>query len=354
VKARASLAAALAALGLAARAEAHEVGLSRGDYVVEGAVVRAQVIFARKEMIGLVAGLDADHDGALTPAEVDASRGAIDGAIVGRIKVTGDGAACPGALEGAELTEQDGIAVRARFRCATRPRKIEIALSLLDDLTFGHRHLARGVVGPTSLDFVLSQRSPSLSLDVPPGPAEPPPEAPAAAPSPFWAGARRVARGYEAPVFLLGLLAASPRARAMALAAAAFAAAVACGIALSTLGLFAPAARVVAPAAALSLVYLGLDGLVAPEGRARVAAAIPFGLVHGFVAAEALRALDAPRPALAGFVLGAVAVLAAAAALLAPIVLRARQAPWFAARGARVIAASMAALGLVGLALRVG
>jgi hypothetical protein len=358
VRAAAKLAAALAAISaitLAGGAAAHEVGLSRGDYTVDGAVVEAQVIFARRELIGLVAGLDENHDGALTAAEVDGSREAIEGAIVGRIKVTGDGAACPGKLEGASLTEQDGIAVRARYRCSARPRKVEISMAWLEDLPFGHRHLARAVVGPSSLDFVLSQRSPALSVDVPPGPADaaaPEPAGAPATPSPFWAGARRVAQGYEAPVFLLGLLAASSRARAMALAAAAFAAAVALGIALSALGVFAPAARVVAPLAALSLWYLGVDGFVAPEGDGRWRVAIPFGVVQGFAVAEALRAFDAPRPALFGFMVGAIAALAAATALLLPILREARRRPWFTARGARVIAGSIAAIGLVGFALR--
>ena len=183
---------------------------------------------------------------------------------------------------------------------------------------------------------------------MPPAPAEAPPEPP----SPFWAGARRIARGWEAPVFLLGLLAASSRARAMALAAAAFAVAVAGGIALSALGVFAPAARVVAPLSALSLAYLGVDNLVAPDGGRRSRAALPFGLVHGFAAAEALRALGAPRPALGGFVTGALAALAAATLLLLPILLSARRRPWFAGRGARVIAGSVAAAGLVGLVLQ--
>jgi hypothetical protein len=346
VRPRARLAAALVALslGLAGTAGAHAVGLSRGDYTVDGAVVEARVIFARGELIALVAGLDADHDGALTQAEVEGSRDAIEGAVAGRIKVKGDGAACPGTLEGAELIEQDGVAVHARYRCASRPRKIEIALGLLEDLPFGHRHLARSIVGASSLDFVLSQRSPAFAVDVPPGPAE----------APFWAGARRIARGGEAPVFLLGLLAASSRARAMALAAAAFTVAVAAGIALSALGLFTPGAQVVAPLSALSLVYLGLDNLGAPDGGKRFRVALPFGLVHGFAAAEALRALDAPRTALSGFVAGALATLAAATLLLVPIVLQAGRYPWFAGRGARVVAGSIAAAGLVGLALRLG
>jgi len=306
------------------------------------------VIFARPELIGLVAGLDANHDGALTQAEVEGSRDAIEGAVVGRIKVTGDGAACPGTLEAAELTEQDGVAVVARYRCAKRPRKIQVALALLEDVPFGHRHLARAVVGPSSLDFVLSQRSPAFSVDVPEGPAE----APAPAPSPFWAGALGIARGWEAPVFLLGLLAASSRARAMALAAAVLAAGVAAGIALSALGVFAPSARVVGPLAALSLVYLGLDNLGAPDGDRRYRVALPFGLVHGFAASEALRALDGPRSALGGFVAGALAALAATTLVLLPILLSARRYPWFTGRGARVIAGSVAAAGLVGLALQ--
>jgi hypothetical protein len=38
------------------RASAHQVGLSRGEYRLEGTLLRAELVFARQELIGLVHG----------------------------------------------------------------------------------------------------------------------------------------------------------------------------------------------------------------------------------------------------------------------------------------------------------
>ena len=57
-------------VSVARPASAHEVGLSHGEYAASGASVTAQLTFARRDVLSLVAGLDADHDGALTEAEI--------------------------------------------------------------------------------------------------------------------------------------------------------------------------------------------------------------------------------------------------------------------------------------------
>ena len=40
----------------------------------------------------------------LTQAELDKGKASIDGAVAGRVKVSGDGAPCPGVLEEAKLS----------------------------------------------------------------------------------------------------------------------------------------------------------------------------------------------------------------------------------------------------------
>ena len=327
-------------------AHAHEVGLSRGDYTADGPGVRADIIFARKELAGLVAGLDADHDGALTKAEVDAARDSIQGAVVGRIKVLGDGAPCAGTLERAELTEQDGILVRALYRCASRPKEASVTLTLLEDVPFGHRHLARVNAAGGTVDQVLSQRAPGFSFTLPPE------AAPAAgvggdADSPFLRGAVRAAAAWTLPAFLLGLLARSPRPRGAALAGGAFATALAAGIVVAALGVFAPSPRAAAVAAALSVAYVGADDLAAP-GEARAPwIALPFGLVHGFACVVAFQ--TAPG-ALAPFASGAVAVAAVMTAVLAALLgLLGRARPELRARGVTALGAAALVAGLAGL-----
>ena len=340
------------ALGvLAARpAAAHEVGLSRGDYLVEGSALRVDVIFARKELSGLVATLDADHDGALTRPEVDAAHEALQGALVGRIKVSGDGAPCAGTLDRAELTEQDGIAVRALYRCARRPQQVSVELTLLDDVPFGHRHLLRAHAAAGPLDLVLSQRTPSFTFAVPPAPAGALPAAPieGAAASPAARGALHVVTAWELPVFLVGLLARCSARRSALLVAAAFSASLALGLALSALGALTPSPPVLAAAVALSLVYVGLDNLAQPAER-RPFIAVPFGLVHGLACGAAYRALAAP---LASYALGVAAALALVLAVLLPAVLWMRARPGFRVRGVAAMSALVAVAGLIGLGLR--
>jgi hypothetical protein len=336
----------LAASLATGRASAHEVGLSRGDYTVTGRTVKAQLLFARRELAGLVAGLDADHDGAVTPAELAAGKEALEGALVGRIAIRGDGAPCPGTLEGAELVDQDGIAVHAVYRCAKRPQQLTVALTFLDDVPFGHRHLVRATAGAASTDHVLSQRSASFSLDLPAESAESVAAAEPPAPtSALRRGTLQVIAHPEAPAFLLALLVTCAGLRDALLAASAFAAAAAAGLVLGASGAFVPGARVLGPAIALSLVYAGLDAAASPDTRARWRIAVPFGVVHGLGWAAALAAGEGGS--LAAFGAGALLALAVTIGALVPATLWALRRPAWPVR--RVLGAAVVAVGTLGL-----
>lgn len=340
---RATLASALALACLSpSLARAHEVGLSRGDYTADGAAIVAEIAFARKELIGLVAGLDGDHDGALTEAELRVGLGSIEGAVVSRVKVEGDGGRCEGKLVKVELAEQDGVLLRASYRCAKRPAEARIALTLLDDLPFGHRHLVRAAQAEGPLDLVLSQRAPTFAFRPPPAPVEAKPED---AGSTWMLGAKHAARAWTCPVFLIGLLARA-RGRAPAIAAVcAFLAASAAGIAASSSGLFTPSPRALGAAIALSLVYVGVDALAdsgAPDRAAPAWTALPFGVVHGLALAASRGAGAASVP----FATGSLLVMATLAAGLVPSVLwaRARHPSSGRVAGALALLAGVAAL----------
>lgn len=322
-----------------APARAHEVGLSRGEYAAEGPAVRAEVAFARKELIGLVAGLDRDHDGALSQAEIDAGRDSIEGAIVGRIKVSGGGAACPGELSGAALADQDGALIKAVYRCPRRPAEVSVTLGFMADLPFGHRHLGRARAAAGTLDFVLSQRNPTFVFPLPP-PAPGEATLDIGRGALFQTGILHAARSWPIPVFLLGiLLPAAGRTRALGTFAA-FAAAFAAGLALAAHGIFAPGPRAAAAAIAASLVYAGADDLAGGDHRPWTAA--PLGAAHGMGAAAALAALGSTGGVVM-FGLGALAAAAAMAVLIAPAARRLR------GRARAAAAAIVAAAGIAGL-----
>ncbi len=316
-----------AGLVIAASATAHEVGLSRGDFKLRGHVLKAEVIFARKELASLVAGLDANHDGALTEAEMNAGKDSIEGAVVGRIKVRSAAGACAPKLEGVGLTEQDGALIRARYDCPRGTTAAEVELGFLDDLSFGHRHLARSS-GKITTDVILSQREPRFSIEA--GPAEPEAEVPRDAPAgpveALRAGLVAALRFPAAALFALGFLAVPTSGREEGsvvptsgrrrlLAAGALAASMIGGVIAGLAG-FAPDPRHLAIASFLSVAYAAAAHL-APPSPSRRWSALPFGLVHGLVILEAFRDAGLGRAALAPFVASTLIASLGPAGLLA-------------------------------------
>ena len=345
---------------LAARpASAHEVGLSRGDYTAAGAVVTAQLTFARRDVLGLVAGLDADHDGALTEAEIEKDRDAFAGAVVGRIKVRGDSAACPGTLDEVRLAEEDGLTLRASYRCAVAPHDVDIDVGLLADLPFGHRHLAHfpAVNGPS--DAVLSQRSRGFAFENVPG------QASTGAPralyqgklSFFALGIEHILTGYDHLVFLLGLVIVGGRLRSLLLVVTAFTLAHSITLAVAALGIWAPSPSIIEPAIALSIAYVGVENFFVKNAEKRWRITFPFGLIHGFGFAGALQEVAMPKAdvpyALVLFNVGVEAGQLAVLALVLPLVHVARKREWFRHQGVKVMSGAIAVAGVVWFVSRV-
>jgi HupE / UreJ protein len=321
-----ALSAAATALALTTAAAAHQVGLSRGDYAFAGSEVTAEIIFARGELASLIPELDANGDGRLTPDEVEAGGARLEAAIVARTTVTANGARCPGKLVAARLAEEDGLTVRGVFRCPSAAPTARVDLGFLEDLAHGHRHVARARGPSGEIEDVLFRGK--SALDVPagaplasPSAASPSPSATVAdgAPSFLALGLTRFLREYLHAAFLVGALAAVASRRARFEIAAAFAVGSTAGLALAALGVWSPDARALGPAIAVSVVYAGLSGAFADQGRPARATTLAFGAVHGFGLATALRTLGTgASSALVPYALGAVfAVIAVAAAVIA-------------------------------------
>lgn len=94
---------------------------------------------------------------------------------------------------------------------------------------------------------------------------------------------------------------------------------------LATLGVWAPSPRFVEPAIALSIAYVGVENLLVKDARRRWRITFPFGLVHGFGFAGALREIELPRArlplALVGFNVGVELAQVAALCVMVPLVL---------------------------------
>jgi HupE / UreJ protein len=141
------------------------------------------------------------------------------------------------------------------------------------------------------------------------------------------AGVTHVAMGADHLLFLLGLLLLGGSMRKLVLIVTAFTVAHSITMSLAALSLVMPPPRIIDPAIALSIVYVGTDNLLVQGGRdVRAWIAFTFGFIHGFGFAGVLREMHLPPRALGwsllsfnvGIEIGQlVVVLVAGAALMA-------------------------------------
>jgi hydrogenase/urease accessory protein HupE len=335
-----------AVLSTARPADAHTIGLSRGEYRADERGVDVALIFARGDVISVVPALEG---GTLDTARLARAKGDVARATIEKIRMRSEGAPCEGALTGAELTEQDGLELRARFACAAGTADLDVTLPLLEDLAFGHRHAARVVSGANAFDRLLSRREPGFTIARAKAPTG------GASSSATWGGFLRmgvehILTGYDHLLFLFALVLAGVTIRALALAITAFTVAHSITLALAVLGYVAPPARLVEPAIALSVAYVGLENFFArPEARWKIT--FPFGLLHGFGFAGALGEVDVPRAdvpwALLSFNLGVEIGQLAWMAVLALAISKLRRFEWFGRRAVPVLSGAIIAIGLL-------
>jgi len=112
-------------------------------------------------------------------------------------------------------------------------------------------------------------------------------------------GIHHILIGPDHLLFLVGLLLLGGSIRRLLLVVTSFTLAHSIALTLAALDVFAPPARIIEPAIALSIVYVGFDNLLVKEGRdVRAWIAFAFGFIHGFGFANVLREMDLPRRAL--------------------------------------------------------
>src|SRR5438874_1095838 len=165
------------------------------------------------------------------------------------------------------------------------------------------------------------------------------------------AGIHHILIGPDHLLFLVGLLLLGGSIRRLLLVVSAFTAAHSITLSLAALNLVTPPARLIEPAIALSIVYVGVDNLVVGRGRdVRAWIAFAFGFIHGFGFANVLREMNLPSRALGwslfsfnlGVEIGQLLVVVAVASAL--IALRSRNE----AAGRRLAFAGSLAVILVG------
>jgi hypothetical protein len=350
--------AAAAVLATAATAGAHALGLSRGEYTPRGAEIAAELVLRSDDAAVAAAALDADHDGRVTAAEVEAARPALQAAFIDSLAVSADGAPCQGALREAVLDPPDGVALRADFTCPHPPSQLTIRPGFLERLPSGHRHLATVHLPGGNVDVLAAREHPGIDVTLGGGPSR-------GFFSLLRAGVEHILSGADHLAFLVALVLGGTLVRAQARARGepvpatigpliatltAFTVGHSVSLAVATLGGLAPPPRLVEAAVALSVAYVGAENLLTRSVRHRWAITLPFGCVHGFAFAGGLLPLGLPRAQLPGALLafnlgveaGQIAVLAA---LMVPLsVLHARG--WYPSL-ARGLSFAVTILGLI-------
>jgi len=343
-------------------AEAHAIGLSTGEYTAKGSSVVATLAFARAEVASLAPSVDANRDGHLTPAEVASARGTLKSKVVERIAVTQRGAACSPTLTDVALMEEDGLLLSARWDCPAEGAPFDLELTVLDDLARGHRHIARDVSGASTHDEVLhgDQRRVTVApeRDEPASPAAKPAAAAGAGFGAFFAlGIEHILTGYDHLAFIVALVLARASLRSLFTVVTAFTVAHSITLAMAVLDVWAPSPRIVEPAIALSIAYVGVENFFVKDASKRWRITFPFGLVHGFGFAGALKEIGLPRAAvptaLVSFNLGVEAGQLVALGVLVPVVLSLRDKRWFEPRGVRIVSGAVALAGGVWFVVRV-
>jgi hydrogenase/urease accessory protein HupE len=163
-------------------------------------------------------------------------------------------------------------------------------------------------------------------------------------------GIEHILTGYDHLVFLLGLVLVGGRFRSLFAVVTAFTLAHSLTLAFAVLGAWAPPPRVVEPLIALSIAYVGIENFFIKGAENRWRITFPFGLVHGFGFAAALREISLSHAeipsALLSFNLGVEVGQLAVLALALPLVLYLRKREWFSMRGTSALSGAVALAGV--------
>jgi hydrogenase/urease accessory protein HupE len=331
---------------------AHAVGVSSGEYRLDGKVLYGDIGMAGRELARWLPAIDTNHDDAIDSDELTAGQDTVARALMSGLTVQGDTKACPGSLDRAWVLEgEGGVVFQVRYTCPEVPVRLTLAMPMLDALAPRHRHLARVFRAGKAQVKVLDRDHATWDLDE----ANTASSGASTTGSLGWSmlklGVEHILTGADHLVFLLGLILVGGSFRSLFGVVSAFTLAHSITLALAALSIFAPSPLFVEPAIALSIAYVGIENLFVKDVSKRWRITFPFGLIHGFGFAGALREIALPRAqlpiALVSFNLGVELGQLAVLSLALPLTLAARRAPWFGERGVKLVSLAIAIGGAV-------
>lgn len=312
---------------LAAPASAHQSSIAYSQIVVDGRVIDYTVQIASTDLYEAVG---VENDRPVTRDEVRAGRDRLYAYLASHIHIDERGAPClpePAGLDFLDKSEGFFAAVHLRFQCPRAVEDATVRYDLFFDLDPRHQGIARIAFGDDEGgEQVFRESARTLSLRHDPTVLEHVRDY-------LLLGVEHIFTGYDHIAFLFGLLAVAGihglrrGGRQILGVVTAFTLAHSITLIASALDLFTLPPRLVEPAIALSIGYVGVENLLRPSPRHRFLLTFCFGLVHGFGFASVLREIGLPSKGLllsllsfnAGVELGQLAVVAAVLPLLALI-----------------------------------
>ena len=264
-----------AAFALAAPVLAHDPGLSSATVTLGSKEMTAVVVFNPRDLAAL-------------PQKSGSNYASIVPDIL-HVRVSGQ--AIPARVESITRDASQNVFFRLHYtQFGEGP--LEIVSGVIDQLPFGHRQFLTVLnpAGQTVGNRLLSARENQFETVIAADPLIQTPPVHGKFFDFLFLGIRHILTGYDHLLFLFGLLIVSRNARSAALLITCFTVAHSFTLALSTFNLVNLQSRIVEPAIAASIVYVGLENLY--RGKTldyRWILTFLFGLVHGLGFASVLR-----------------------------------------------------------------
>lgn len=342
----------LALLLLAASARAHEIPRSQVELQMGAGGAEATITFS---VIGFALDYPAVQlGGQELEKAAEQHRAVMAKAVAARFGLLADEKALvPAPLTPSDsefLPERQAIRLHLTYPWQTPPRRIEIQTGRLFPVDPGHTVFVTvydSKAGALVREAVLNRATPTLTFEAGSG------QSTFSVISQFVReGIHHIFIGPDHILFIVGLLLLGGGLKRLLKIVTAFTLAHSITLVLATLNILNPSPRLIEPAIALSIVFVGIHALVYLQGREKEAGetagettprrpsdlrlpfAFCFGLIHGFGFASVLRELDLPREALGwslfsfniGVELGQACIVLTVAPLLALIARRSEKA----------------------------
>ena len=281
-------------LGVAAPAMAHPVPFSYLDVRIDPGTLDLTIV-AHMYDVAHELGID-PPDRLLDPSVLSSQAGAVIALFQNRLQIAAGGQALTGGEWSAPepLPERQSIQLRVRYSLSHAPGSVTVTAALFPydptHQTFLNFYEGEALTSQAILDrnhprfeYFPGTRQGVFAVICKFVPA----------------GIHHILIGPDHLLFLVGLLLLGGSIRQLLLVVTSFTVAHSITLSLAALNLVVPPARLIEPAIALSIVYVGVDNLMVGRGRdIRPWIAFAFGFIHGFGFANVLREMSLPSRAL--------------------------------------------------------